>query len=272
MSPTPWATGSTNCSGPIDARENSVGGAGIGDGGVCGAGRRHRRRKNHFAAKERSVQVTLFRAPGAAPRGSVMMLHGAAGWERQARGLHLYAPAVADSGFDAYLVYYRSDDDMQRLATAAKMSLRPASANWAKLVDDLADNLKTAEEFQWQGGADRLFRRRHPRHRRRRTRPNITAAVIYYGMDAANVGIEEKRFPPMLLLHGDADTTITWMNGECSANSKSAERPGRVRALPGEKHGFGADTATQHGGDALKRSSTSCIRNGRKVVARASFY
>ena len=39
--------------------------------------------KIQLPAKERPVQVTLFRAPGTAPRSSVLMLHGAGGFERQ---------------------------------------------------------------------------------------------------------------------------------------------------------------------------------------------
>jgi len=68
-------------------------------------------------AKERPVQVTLFRAPGTAPRASVLMLHGAGGFERQIVDYSRYAAAVANGGFDTYLVYYRSDDDMKRLAS-----------------------------------------------------------------------------------------------------------------------------------------------------------
>jgi carboxymethylenebutenolidase len=84
---------------------------------------------------------------------------------------------------------------------------------------------------------------------------NITAAVIYYGMDAANVGIEEDRFPPMLLLHGDADQTITWMNSELLAqHMKELKAPVEFVLFPGEKHGFGADTTTRHGADALHRT------------------
>jgi carboxymethylenebutenolidase len=205
-------------------------------------------------AKERPVQVTLFRAPGTAPRASVLMLHGAAGWDRQLADYTHYAAAVAASGFDAYLVNYRSDDDMKRLATGENV-FEARIFDWAKLVDDLADNLKAQKNSTGKvgligfsdggtlaGGAAALDK-------------NVTAAVIYYGMDAANVGIEETRFPPMLLLHGDADTTITWMNSELLAQHiKSLNAPVEFVLFPGEKHGFGANTSTKHGADALART------------------
>ena len=207
-------------------------------------------------AKEHPVQVTLFRAPGTAPRGSVMMLHGAGGFDRQIADYDRYAAAVAASGFDAYLVNYRSDDDMKRLETGENV-FEARLYDWARLVDDLADNLKTQKQsngrvaligFSDGGtlatGASALDQ-------------TITAAVIYYGIDAENFGIEEKRFPPLLLLHGDADMTITWMNSELLAQHvKSLDAPVDFVLYPGAKHGFGADTSTKQGGDALQRTLT----------------
>jgi len=205
-------------------------------------------------AKERQVQVTLFRAPGLGPRASVMMLHGAAGFDRQIAEYDRYAGALANSGFDAYLVNYRSDSDMQRLASGENV-FEARIGDWANLVDDLADYLKTQKNATGRigligfsdGGTLSTAASAHDK--------NITAAVIYYGMDSQNVGIEEKRFPPMLLLHGDADTTITWMNSELLAQHvKALHAPVEFVLFPGEKHGFGADTTTQHGADALKRT------------------
>jgi len=206
-------------------------------------------------AKERQVAVTLFRAPGTAPRASVMMLHGAGGFDRQIADYNRYASALANSGFDAYLVYYRSDDDMKRLAKGGENVFEARIGDWAKLVDDLADDLKTGKDSNGNVGLIGFSDGGTLATGASALDPNITAAVIYYGMDAANVGIEEKRFPPMLLLHGDADTTITWMNSELLAqNIKSLNAPVEFVLYPGEKHGFGADTTTKHGGDALKRT------------------
>jgi carboxymethylenebutenolidase len=208
-------------------------------------------------AKERTVQVTLFRAPGTAPRASVMMLHGAGGFERQAADYNRYASALADSGFDAYLVYYRSDDDLKRLAKGGENVFEDRIYDWAKLVDDLADDLKTGKNSNGKVGLIGFSDGGTLATGASALDPNITAAVIYYGMDAANVGIDEKRFPPMLLLHGDADMTITWMNSELLAQHvKSLKAPVDFVLYPGEKHGFGADTTTKHGGDALKRTLT----------------
>ncbi len=206
-------------------------------------------------AKERQVTVTLFRAPGLGPRGSVMMLHGAAGFDRQIADYDRYAAALAASGFDAYLVNYRSDDDMKRLAKGGENVFEARIYDWAILVDNLADYLKAQKNSTGKVGLIGFSDGGTLATGAAALDKNITAAVIYYGMDAANVGIEEKRFPPMLLLHGDADTTITWMNSELLAqNIKSLHGQVQFVLFPGEKHGFGADTTTKHGGDALNRT------------------
>jgi dipeptidyl aminopeptidase/acylaminoacyl peptidase len=45
------------------------------------------------------------------------------------------------------------------------------------------------------------------------------------------------------------------MNSELLAQHvKSLNAPVEFVLFPGEKHGFGADTTTKHGGDALKRT------------------
>jgi len=218
--------------------------------------------KIQLPAKERQVSVTLFRAPGTASRASVLMLHGAGGFERQAADYNRYASAVANSGFDAYLVNYRSDDDLKRLAKGGENVFEARIGDWAKLVDDLADDLKTAKDSNGKVGLIGFSDGGTLATGASALDPNVTAAVIYYGMDAANVGIEEKRFPPMLLLHGDADMTITWMNSELLAQHvKSLKAPVDFVLYPGEKHGFGADTTTKHGGDALARTLAFLHKN-----------
>jgi carboxymethylenebutenolidase len=207
-------------------------------------------------AKERQVNVTLFRAPGDKPRGSVLMLHGAGGFDRQIDKYNQYASALAESGFDAYLIYYRSDSDMKRLQTGENV-FEARLSDWVVLVDNLADDLVKQKSSNGKVGLIGFSDGGTLSTGAAAQDKNVAAAVIYYGIDSENFGIEEKRFPPMLLLHGDADTTITWMNSELLAQHvKSLNAPVEFVLYPGEKHGFGADTATKHGADALKRTLT----------------
>jgi carboxymethylenebutenolidase len=205
-------------------------------------------------ARERQVHVTYFRAPEAGPRPAVMMLHGAGGFERQIESYSHYAAQLASDGFDAYLVNYRSDGDMQQLAAGHDI-FEDRIADWAKLVDDLADYLKAQKTSNGKVGLIGFSDGGTLTTAASALDQNITAAVVYYGMDSQLLGIEEKRFPPMLLLHGDADQTIPWMQSETLAQHVKALHASIEFVLyPGEKHGFGADTTKKHGADALQRT------------------
>src|SRR5882724_12781642 len=68
-------------------------------------------RKITLPSTERAVHVTQFKAPGDAPRPSVLLLHGAGGFDRRLDEYNRYASTLANQGIDAYLVYYYSDLD-----------------------------------------------------------------------------------------------------------------------------------------------------------------
>ena len=68
-------------------------------------------KKITLPSTERQMHVTQFKAPGDAPRPSVLMLHGAGGFDRRLAEYNRYASALANQGMDAYLVYYYSDTD-----------------------------------------------------------------------------------------------------------------------------------------------------------------
>src|SRR5881394_2594985 len=70
-------------------------------------------KKITLPSTERAVHVTQFKAPGDAPRPSVLLLHGAGGFDRRLANNERYAAQLAAQGFDAYLVYYYSDRDDQ---------------------------------------------------------------------------------------------------------------------------------------------------------------
>ncbi len=203
---------------------------------------------------ERQVTVVQFKAPGVNPRPSVLLLHGAGGFDRQIADYNRYASALAKQGMDAYLVYYYSDTDAKNMSYGVDVFEQRYPA-WAKMVGEIAEYLEKQSDsngrteligFSNGGilatGASTL-------------NPKINAAVIYYGTDPWPLGTPAKRFPPLLILHGDADQVIPVENGQqLAALAKKLGAPADLVIYPGEVHGFGADLSKTNAQDALQRS------------------
>jgi carboxymethylenebutenolidase len=64
-----------------------------------------------------------------------------------------------------------------------------------------------------------------------------------------------RRFPPLLVLHGDADAIITVDRGkELASLAKDMGGSADLVIYPGIGHGFGARLNTKDGADALART------------------
>lgn len=200
-------------------------------------------------ATERQVRVTYFHAPGEAKRPAALLLHGAGGFDRRIKDYNSYASALANAGIDAYLVYYYSAAD------EAGYDFEVRYPAWAKLVGDLAGDLRAQPQSNGKVGLVGFSNGGILASGAVVLDPAITAAVIYYGTPPWPLRTPVRRYPPLLILHGDADTVIPVSAGRELA--KSAQTLGAVVDLvvyPGEVHGFGSNITGQNGADALKRT------------------
>lgn len=205
-------------------------------------------------AKERQVHVTYFRAPGNAPRPSVLMLHGAGGFDRRIADNSHYAAMLAAQGIDAYLVYYYSDSDDKMMSYGVNV-FEDRYPKWAALVDDLADYLLKQKDSNGKVGLVGFSNGGILATGAATLDPKINAAVIYYGTDPWPLGQPAKRFPPLLILHGDADQIIPVDAGkELAAEAKALGAKVDLVIYPGQSHGFGADFAKKDATDALNRT------------------
>jgi carboxymethylenebutenolidase len=202
-------------------------------------------------AKEHPVHVTYFRAAGTERRPAALILHGAGGFERFRAGYETYASDIAAAGIDAYLVEYYSAAD----ASAVESVFEQRYEAWAHLVDDVADDVLKQQDsngkialigFSNGGilapGAAALDAK-------------ITAAVVYYGTVPWPLKQAPARLPPLLILHGDADTIIPLNEGRALAQfAKGLGGSAELVIYPGGKHGFGIRGNEADGADALKRT------------------
>jgi carboxymethylenebutenolidase len=204
-------------------------------------------------ATERQVKVVYFRAPGDAKRPAALLLHGAGGFDRRIADYNRYASALANEGIDAYLVYYYSDADERGMSQTGDIFTERYPA-WAKLVDDLADNLLTQKDSNGKVGLVGFSNGGILATGASTLDPKINAAVIYYGTEPWPLKERAKRFPPLLVLHGDADQVIPVIAGhQLAALAQDVGGKAELVIYPGEGHGFGPNPVG-NGADALKRT------------------
>jgi carboxymethylenebutenolidase len=205
-------------------------------------------------AKERQVHVTYFRAPGNAPRPAALLLHGAGGFDRRIADNSHYAAMLASQGIDAYLVYYYSDLDDKMMSNGVSV-FEDRYPKWAKLVDDLADYLVMQKDSNGKVGLVGFSNGGILATGASALDPKINAAVIYYGTDPWPLGQPARRFPPLLVLHGDADQIIPVENGkQLATEAKALGAKVDLVIYPGESHGFGARWDDKNATDALNRT------------------
>jgi carboxymethylenebutenolidase len=206
-------------------------------------------------ATERAVKVVHFRAPGDAKRPSALLLHGGGGFDRRIADYNRYASALASEGIDAYLVYYYSDADERSMSAGGGDVFTSRYPAWAKLVDDLADHLIAQPQSNGKVGLVGFSNGGILATGASTLDPKINAAVIYYGTEPWPLREKAKRFPPLLVLHGDADRVIPVIAGhQLAALAQDVGAKVDLVIYPGEGHGFGPDIAEKNGGDALKRA------------------
>jgi carboxymethylenebutenolidase len=205
-------------------------------------------------SKERQVHVTHFRAPGDAPRPAALLLHGAGGFDRRIEDNSHYASMLAEAGIDAYLVYYYSDLDAKMMSYGVNV-FGERYPHWAELVDDLADYLVKQKASNGKVGLVGFSNGGILASGASMLDPTINAAVIYYGTDPWPLNKPATRFPPLLILHGDADQVIPVENGKQLADeAKALGAKVDLVIYPGQSHGFGADWKKKDATDAFNRT------------------
>jgi carboxymethylenebutenolidase len=210
--------------------------------------------KMTLPSPERAVRVIHFRASGDAPRPSALLLHGAGGFDRRIADNSRYASMLAEAGIDSYLVYYYSDLD-ERMMSSGLNVFENRYPSWAKMVGDLADYLVKQKDSNGKVGLVGFSNGGILATGASTLDPTINAAVIYYGTDPWPLGKPATRFPPLLVLHGDADQVIPVELGkDLATEAKAVGASVDLVIYPGQSHGFGADWTKKDATDAFNRT------------------
>lgn len=216
-------------------------------------------------ASERPVKAEFFPAGGTAKRPAILMLHGGQGWggaEGRIEDFRHYGRELAAHGFDAYMVYYYSEQDIaDRKSNAPMVSIRRFPA-WAKLVSELTADVK---KLPRSNGKVALVGFSNGGNLSAHAAPldsNIDAAVVYYGGVSRVPGFTAKRFPPLLIFHGEADTREPIERGIRLFEAATAlGGPVEFHSYPGINHGFGQNLGTPAADDAFARTISFLEKN-----------
>lgn len=208
----------------------------------------------HPAAVER------FSAPGPGRRPSVILLHGRQGIAPLRDFYRRYAQAVARSGMDAYLVSYYSGQDGERMtasdAPARQALFRERVGDWCTLVRDVVSAALAQKTSSGtvgllgfsQGG----FLATAVAGQDRR----IGALVVFYGGIPSVFRNAISHLPPVLALHGDADTVVPVSEGQALVDrGHELGQPAELVVFPQAGHGFAGKDAA-----AAERRALSFLR------------
>lgn len=191
------------------------------------------------------VEAKIYAAPGAAPRPTVLILHGLGG-NNPLQGYVSLAQTVAASGVDAWLFSYYTPADQAVMfgpnAEAHQALYNSRMPIWAKKVDEVADFALTQKHSSGKIGLLGLSNGGYLAVGAAALDPHIGAIVVFYGGIPGPLRDEIKRLPPLLALHGDADTIVPIDEDRALVDfAKALGGQAELVVYPGVGHGFDFD-------------------------------
>ena len=211
-------------------------------------------------ADEGPVALTRYAADQVVKRPGVLLLHGSRGFELKLRSYERYASALSAKGIDAYLLRYLTAADAPvfdpKTSTREKRVVYEAARfdSWANRVSSVVTTILARPDSSGRIGllgfslggyvaADTAARDRR-----------IAAlAVLYGGMPDAMVS-QVKHLPPLIELHGEADSNVPLAKGEQLVKlGKAIGAEAEFVAYPGRHHGFDFSDTDPMTADAVGR-------------------
>jgi carboxymethylenebutenolidase len=194
-------------------------------------------------SKEGSISVERYAASGTNRRSSVVILHGRQGVEKLHDHYQRFAVALAEAGFDAYLVNYYIGDDSQRANNPDAEQRQANFSNrihaWSKVVSTVMDSILLNDLASGRIALLGFSQGGYLATATAGLDSRVSALGVFYGGIPAAVKDEITRLPPLLELHGDADRTVSLENGRALVDlARTLGQQGELIIYPGAGHGF----------------------------------
>ena len=197
------------------------------------------------------IAVTAFLAPGQGPHPAIIVLHGSQGLEKYRGFYERNATQLAQAGFDAYVLDYYNEQDVacSKTVETRRANFSRRIADWSQMVSDVVSEVlaqgNKARPVGIVGFSQGGFLGTSVASRDTR----IAALVVYYGGIPAQRKAGSKHpithMPPLLELHGDADTVVPIEKGkELVELTRSLGQSAEMVVYPGAGHGFNRSATT----------------------------
>jgi carboxymethylenebutenolidase len=208
-----------------------------------------------------TATVERFAAPGRALRPAVILLHGRQGIDPLRAFYQRYAEALARLGLDAYLVPYYEGTDRERMVASDAAGRQELFAKrlqaWTRLVRDTVGLALAQKECSGSVGLLGFSQGGFLATAVAGQDSRIGALVVFYGgiPKAAQGAIAH--LPPLLALHGDADTVVPLASGQALVDlARGLGGPAELAVFARAGHGFAgkdAEDAESRALDFLRR-------------------
>jgi carboxymethylenebutenolidase len=211
-------------------------------------------------ADEGPVALTRYSADRAAKRPGVLLLHGSRGFELKPHAYQRYANALSAKGIDAYLLRYLTAADAPvfdpKTSTQEKRETYEAARfdSWAKRVSSVVTTILARSDSSGRIGLLGFSLGGYVAADTAARDGRIAAlAVLYGGMPDAMVS-QVKHLPPLIELHGEADTNVPLAKGEELVKlGKAIGAEAEFVTYPGRHHGFDFSDTDPMTADAVSR-------------------
>ena len=195
--------------------------------------------------------VKAFLAEGQGPHPAIIVLHGSQGLEKYRAFYERQATQLAQAGFDAYVLNYYNEQDVacSKTVDTRRANFSRKIGDWSQMVSDVVTEVLAqgpkARPMGIVGFSQGGFLGTSVASRDTR----VAALVVYYGGIPAQRTAGSKHpithMPPLLELHGDADTVVPIEKGkELVEMTRSLGQSAEMVVYPGAGHGFNRSAAT----------------------------
>ena len=195
--------------------------------------------------------VKVFLAEGQGPHPAIIVLHGSQGLEKFRVFYERHATQLAQAGFDAYVLDYYNEQDVacSKTVETRRANFSRRIGDWSQMVSDVVTEVLAqghkAQPVGIVGFSQGGFLGTSVASRDTR----VAALVVYYGGIPAQRTAGSKHpithMPPLLELHGDADTVVPIEKGKDLVEmTRSLGQSAEMVVYPGAGHGFNRSAAT----------------------------